>query len=308
MMLPCSSYGFGRAVLPHGHRGAVVLALSCGSTSRHSPFWNILLALVVFIAAAESGLSAYTIGLLAQCWPISCSCLWDIWISSRFLYYTWLMVHTGLPMGTCIGSVGYDRTFHCTLHVDENISQCFWVPGSHLIFEEEEEDPLFLLTDPGHQWGTSVMLPDSIHAFESHSLELIFMEAKISVALRAVAAGAVAAFAKVAAVIKATGGAKEPCWSLCSQNLNCNSVFQRYLITHFGSFYAHPTQSLLSLAIGIIKWDSLYLDMDPSLPSLRWITVNNELTNKLNDESTQLSIRRYIILLMVVPSLLLVVT
>jgi len=138
--------------------------------------------------------------------------LWSLRISRRIQYFLWLMVHAGLPVGTWAGAAGHSQfCVRCTPQTPESIRHCLWIcptsqgtwraiclllsrigvyqgfvtwgsvtwlmqlPGPHLFFEGEDEDPVFRLTVLGYQRGCLSMVPDAARQGDSSSRDPVFV-------------------------------------------------------------------------------------------------------------------------------------
>lgn len=139
------------------------------------------------------------------------SCIWSLRVSRRVSYFMWMLAHAGLAVGTWTAQMGHDPScLCCNQGVVESTRHCLWIcphvhmvwravclllsrvltfegyvtwgfvswllqfPGTHLIFEGESADPVFMLSGVTYPLGTLDMLPTSIHQCEPLRREAIF--------------------------------------------------------------------------------------------------------------------------------------
>lgn len=144
---------------------------------------------------------------MAQFW----SFIWAARVSRRIMYFMWMIAHAGLAVGTWAAQMGHDPTcLRCDLQLAESPRHCLWTcpsarliwpsicllltrigvqdgfvswgavswlsqfASSHLFFEGEDSDPIFMLTGAGYYRGTLDLLPLSLHDFSIHPREPIF--------------------------------------------------------------------------------------------------------------------------------------
>ena len=122
--------------------------------------------------------------------------LWGLRIAFRILYFIWLVLHAGAPVGTWAANMGHDPVCtRCIQCVPESPVHCLWtcpaslavwravtlllsraglhcgfltwgsviwlMPsiGPHMFFQGEAFDPVFMLSPTGYHFGTLDMVP-----------------------------------------------------------------------------------------------------------------------------------------------------